>query len=39
MEEKELNLPKIDILFLVRIWLRYAKKFWAMALVMMVLCA
>lgn len=39
MEEKELNIPKIDILFLFRIWLRYAKRFWAMALVMMILCA
>lgn len=39
MEEKELNLPKIDLIFTIRIWLRYAKKFWAMALVMMVLGA
>lgn len=39
MEEKELNLPKIDLIFIFRIWLRYARKFWAMALVLMVLCA
>ena len=39
MEEKELVLAKIDILFLFRIWLRYAKKFWLLALLMMVLGA
>ena len=39
MEEKELNLPKIDLIFLFRIWLRYTKRFWLMGLVMMVLCA
>jgi capsular polysaccharide biosynthesis protein len=39
MEEKELNLPKIDLIFIFRIWLRYAKRFWAMALVMMLLGA
>ena len=39
MEEKELNREKIDIIFLLRIWLRYAKRFWAMALVMMMLCS
>ena len=39
MEEKELNLPKIDLIFLFRIWLRYARRFWAMALVLAILCA
>ena len=39
MEEKELNIPKIDLIFLLRIWLRYAKRFWAMALVLAVLGA
>lgn len=39
MEEKELKREKIDIIFLLRIWLRYAKRFWAMALVMMMLCS
>ncbi len=39
MEEKELNLPKIDVVFLIRIWLRYAKRFWALALVMVLLCS
>ena len=39
MEEKELNLPKIDVIFLIRIWLRYARRFWALALVMALLCA
>ena len=39
MEEKELNLPKVDLIFLLRIWLRYAKRFWALALVMMLLCS
>ncbi len=37
MEEKELNLPKVDLIFGLRIWLRYAKRFWALALVMAVL--
>ena len=39
MEEKELNLPKIDVIFFIRIWVRYAKRFWAMALVLMLLGA
>ena len=39
MEEKELNIPKIDLIFLLRIWLRYARQFWAMAVVMAVLGA
>ena len=39
MEEKELNLPKIDLIFLFRIWLRYARRFWALALVLAILCA
>ena len=39
MEEKELNLPKIDIIFLFRIWLRYAKKYWLMAVALMVFCS
>ena len=39
MEEKELNLPKIDVIFLLRIWVRYAKRFWALALVLLLLGA
>ncbi len=39
MEEKELILPKIDLVFVLRIFLRYAKRFWAMALVLMILGA
>lgn len=39
MEEKELNLPKIDLIFLLRVWLRYARKFWALALAAMLLCS
>lgn len=39
MEEKELNLPKIDLIFVIRIWLRYARRFWALALVLMLLCS
>ena len=39
MDEKELNLPKVDILFLFRIWLRYAKKFWLLAVILMVICS
>lgn len=39
MEEKELNLSKIDLIFIFRIWLRYAKQFWAAGLVLMLLCA
>jgi capsular exopolysaccharide synthesis family protein len=39
MEEKELNLPKIDLIFAFRIWLRYAKRFWAMAVILAVLGA
>lgn len=34
MEEKELNLQKIDLIFLLRIWARYCRRFWALALVM-----
>ena len=39
MEEKELIIQKIDVIFLFRIWLRYAKRFWAMALIMAILGA
>lgn len=39
MEEKEMNLPKIDLIFLLRVWLRYAKRFWSLALVAMLLCS
>ena len=39
MEEKELQLRKIDVIFLLRIWLRYAKRFWALALVLALLGA
>ncbi len=39
MEEKQMNLPKIDVIFILRIWVRYAKRFWAMALVLMLLGA
>lgn len=39
MEEKELNLPKIDLIFMLRIWLRYARRFWALALASMLLCS
>ena len=39
MEEKEVQIQKIDILFLLRIWLRYAKRFWALALIMALLGA
>lgn len=39
MEEKDLKLSKIDIIFLLRIWLRYAKRFWAMAVALAILGA
>lgn len=39
MEEKQWDLPKIDLIFMFRIWLRYARKFWAMALAMALLGA
>ena len=39
MEEKELQIRKIDVIFLLRIWLRYAKRFWALALVLALLGA
>ena len=39
MDEKELTIPKIDLIFIFRIWLRYAKRFWAMALIFAFLCA
>ena len=39
MEEKEMNLPKIDLIFLLRVCLRYAKKFWALALAAMLVCS
>ena len=39
MEEKELNLPKIDLIFLLRIWMRYARRFWAWALILAILGA
>ena len=39
MEEKELAPSKIDLIFLLRIWMRYARQFWALALVLAMLCA
>ena len=39
MEEKEQQIRKIDVIFLVRIWLRYARRFWALALVLALLGA
>ena len=39
MEEKELKISKIDLIFLLRIWLRYAKQFWAMAVALAILGA
>ena len=39
MEEKELIPSKIDVIFLLRIWLRYARRFWALALVTAILGA
>ena len=39
MEEKELTPSKIDVIFLLRIWLRYARRFWALALVTAILGA
>ena len=39
MEEKELNLQKIDLIFLFRIWLRYVKRFWIMGILLMALGA
>ena len=39
MEEKEMNLPKVDLIFLFRVWLRYARRFWALALAAMLLCS
>ncbi len=39
MDEKELNVQKIDLFFMFRIWLRYAKQFWAAAIVLAVLCS
>ena len=37
MEEKELKPSKIDLIFLLRIWLRYAKRFWALAVAFAIL--
>lgn len=37
MEERELTPSKIDLIFILRIWLRYAKRFWALALVLAIL--
>ena len=37
MEEKQMNLQKIDLIFLMRIWLRYCRRFWALALVLALL--
>ena len=37
MEEKDLSTTKIDLIFLVRIWLRYARRFWALALILAIL--
>lgn len=37
MEEKEMNFQKIDLIFLMRIWLRYCRRFWALALVLALL--
>lgn len=39
MEEKELKISKIDLIFLLRIWLRYAKQYWAMAVALAILGA
>ena len=39
MEEKELTTQKIDLIFLLRIWMRYARRFWALALVLAILGA
>ena len=39
MEEKEVQVRKIDIIFIFRIWLRYAKRFWLMAVILAVLGA
>ena len=39
MEEKELIVKKIDLIFLVRIWLRYARSYWVLALVLVFLGA
>lgn len=39
MEEKELTPSKIDLIFLLRIWMRYARQFWALALVLAILGA
>ena len=37
MEERDLTPSKIDLIFILRIWLRYAKRFWALALVLAIL--
>ena len=37
MEEKDLSTTKIDLIFLVRIWLPYARRFWALALILAIL--
>ena len=39
MEETELTPPKIDLFRLLRIWLRYARRFWALALMLAILGA
>ena len=39
MEEKELTIPKIDLFFLLRVWLHYARRFWALALILAILGA
>lgn len=39
MEETELTPPKIDLFRLLRIWVRYARRFWALALMLAILGA
>lgn len=38
MEEKELNQQKIDVIFTLRIMLRYMRKYWALALILAAIC-
>lgn len=39
MEQNETNLQKIDLIFLIRILLRYARRFWLLGVILAVLCA
>ena len=39
MEEKEIKIQKIDVIFLLRLWMRYARRFWAVAVVLALLGA